>query len=162
MLRDSYAYYSGGMTGNKQTITFDGTVDISIPGAYTDAEVKPVSGELVLLVEGKEASRQPFDFTEPTEHTTSIPWQAELPGLDMNFTEMPVADQKRQMEILHMALGMLMNAPRGDACIMMAPGDMLPDLISDTPRKDVQLFTITVRRPTATLIVDMTAYSASF
>ena len=68
----------------------------------------------------------------------------------------------RQMEILHMALGMLMNAPRGDACIMMAPGDMLPDLISDTPRKDVQLFTITVRRPTATLIVDMTAYSASF
>ena len=29
------------------------------------------------------------------------PWQAELPGLDMNFTEMPVADQKRQMEILH-------------------------------------------------------------
>jgi len=90
------------------------------------------------------------------------PWQAELPGLDMNFTEMPVADQKRQMEILHMALGMLMNAPRGDACIMMAPGDMLPDLISDTPRKDVQLFTITVRRPTATLIVDMTAYSASF
>ena len=61
------------------------------------------------------------------------PWQAELPGLDMNFTEMPVADQKRQMEILHMALGMLMNAPRGDACIMMAPGDMLPDLISDTP-----------------------------
>ena len=42
------------------------------------------------------------------------------------------------------------------------PGDMLPDLISDTPRKDVQLFTITVRRPTATLIVDMTAYSASF
>lgn len=79
VLRDSYAYYSGGMTGNKQTITFDGTVDISIPGAYTDAEVKPVSGELVLLVEGKEASRQPFDFTEPTEHTTSIPWQAELP-----------------------------------------------------------------------------------
>ena len=90
------------------------------------------------------------------------PWQAELPGLDMNFTEMPVADQKRQMEILHMALGMLMNAPRGDACIMMAPGDMLPDLISDTPRKDVQLLTITVRRPTATLIVDMTAYSDSF
>ena len=89
------------------------------------------------------------------------PWQAELPGLDMNFTEMPVADQKRQMEILHMALGMLMNAPRGDACIMMAPGDMLPDLISDTPRHDVQLFTITVRRPTATLIVDMTAYSAT-
>ena len=34
------------------------------------------------------------------------PWQAELPGLDMNFTEMPVADQKRQMEILHMALGL--------------------------------------------------------
>lgn len=90
------------------------------------------------------------------------PWQAELPGLDMNFTEMPVADQKRQMEILHMGLGMLMNAPRGDACIMMAPGDMLPELLSDVPQKDVQLFTITVRRPTATLIVDMTAYSASF
>lgn len=90
------------------------------------------------------------------------PWQAELPGLDMNFTEMPEADLKRQMEILHMALGMLMNAPRGDGCIMMAPGDMLPELLTDTPRKDVQLFTITVRRPTATLIVDMTAYSASF
>lgn len=78
VLRDSYAYYNGGMTGNKQAITFDGTVDISIPGAYTDAEVKPVSGELVLLVEGEEASRQLFDVTEWTE-PISVPWQAELP-----------------------------------------------------------------------------------
>ena len=45
----------------------------------------------------------------------------------------------------------------------MRPAAMLPALANaDGPQGDVQLFTITVRRPTATLIVDMTAYSASF
>lgn len=78
VLRDSYAYYSGGMTGSKQNISFDGTVDVSVRGAYTDAEAQPVSGELVLLVEGEEKARQPFDFTEHAEYT-STPWQAQVP-----------------------------------------------------------------------------------
>ena len=40
--------------------------------------MKPVSGELVLLAAGEEASRQPFDVTEWTE-PISVPWQAKLP-----------------------------------------------------------------------------------
>ena len=78
VLRDSYAYYNGGMTGNKQSVTFVGPVDISIHSVYTDTKVKPVSGELVLLAAGEEVSRQPFDVTEWTE-PISVPWRAELP-----------------------------------------------------------------------------------
>ncbi|MGE9985774.1 peptidoglycan glycosyltransferase [Desulfovibrio sp. SGI.169] len=87
------------------------------------------------------------------------PWQAELPGLDMNFTEMTDQDTARQKDILHQALRCFLQSGRGEATVMLAPASMLPALVdADAPQRDVQLFTLTLRQSSMTLLVDVAAY----
>ncbi len=89
------------------------------------------------------------------------PWQAELPGLDMNFTEMTALEPVKQKDILQKALDYFLASGRGEATIMLAPAAMLPALANaDAPQKDVQLFTLTLRQASRTLIVDVAAYAA--
>ena len=74
------------------------------------------------------------------------PWQAELPGLDMNFTEMTDMDTAKQKDILQRALEYFLQSGRGEATLMLAPAAML------------QLFTLTLRQSSRTLVVDVAAY----
>lgn len=88
------------------------------------------------------------------------PWQAEFPGMDLNFMEMSEIPQDRQTEILENAVSLLMASEKGEGSLMLAPAAMLPALANaDGPQGDVQLFTITLNRASRTLIVDMAAYS---
>ena len=88
------------------------------------------------------------------------PWQAEFPGMDLNFMEMSEIPLDRQTEILENAVSLLMASKKGEGSLMLAPAAMLPALANaDGPQGDVQLFTITLNRASRTLIVDMAAYS---
>ena len=90
------------------------------------------------------------------------PWQAELPGLDMNFVEMPKSDSARHKEILQQVLDYFMASGQGEATVMLAPSAMLPNLAdADKPQSDVQLFTLTLRHSSKNLVVDVAAYQAS-
>ena len=87
------------------------------------------------------------------------PWQAELPGLDINFTQMPSMDLAKQKDMLHQVLEYFLTAGKGEATIMLAPTDILPKLAdADAPSGDVQLFTITLRPASKNLVVDVAAY----
>ncbi|WP_297829024.1 peptidoglycan glycosyltransferase [uncultured Desulfovibrio sp.] len=89
------------------------------------------------------------------------PWQAELPGLDMNFTEMTDLDTAKQKDILRQTLHCFLQSGRGEATVMLAPAAMLPALAdADAPQRDVQLFTLTLRQSSRTLMVDVAAYRA--
>ncbi|MBB5142647.1 peptidoglycan glycosyltransferase [Desulfovibrio intestinalis] len=90
------------------------------------------------------------------------PWQAEFPGLDMNFVEMPKSDSARHKEILQQVLDYFMASGQGEATVMLAPSAMLPNLAdADKPQSDVQLFTLTLRHSSKNLVVDVAAYQAS-
>lgn len=90
------------------------------------------------------------------------PWQAELPGLDINFTQMPSMDLAKQKDMLRQVLEYFLAAGKGEATIMLAPTDMLPKLAdADAPSGDVQLFTITLRLASKNLVVDVAAYRES-
>ena len=90
------------------------------------------------------------------------PWQAELPGLDMNFVEMPKADAAKHREILQQVLDYFLSSGQGEATVMLAPSAMLPNLAdADKPQSDVQLFTLTLRHRSKNLVVDVAAYQAS-
>ena len=70
-----------------------------------------------------------------------------------------VSAQHRQM--LQQILDYFLAAGQGEATIMLAPAAMLPNLAdADTPRQDVQLFTLTLRPASKNLIVDVAAYQA--
>ena len=87
------------------------------------------------------------------------PWQAELPGLDMDFSEMADLELSRQKSLLDQALRHFMEAGKGEATVMLAPAAMLPSLAdADTPQSDVQLFTLILRQPSKMLVVDVAAY----
>lgn len=90
------------------------------------------------------------------------PWQAELPGLDMNFVEMPKSDTAKHKEILQKVLDYFLASGQGEATVMLAPAAMLPKLAdADKPQSDVQLFTLTLRHSSKNLVVDVAAYQAS-
>lgn len=87
------------------------------------------------------------------------PWQAELPGLDINFTQMPSMDLDKQKDMLRQMLEYFLAAGKGEASIMLAPTAMLPKLAdADAPSSDVQLFTITLRPVSKNIVVDVAAY----
>lgn len=89
------------------------------------------------------------------------PWQAELPGLDIDFVELPKTDAAQHRQMLRQVLDYFLAAGQGEATIMLAPAAMLPNLAdADTPRQDVQLFTLTLRPASKNLIVDVAAYQA--
>lgn len=86
-------------------------------------------------------------------------WQAELPGLDINFTQMPGMDTKKQKDMLHKVLEYFLDTGKGEASIMLVPTGMLPQLAdADTPHGDVQLFTVILRPESGNLVVDVAAY----
>lgn len=90
------------------------------------------------------------------------PWQAELPGIDMNFTRIAELSQVQQQEMLRRTLAYFLQSSKGEATIMLAPTQLLPALAdADAPRKDVQLFTLTLRHASKSLIVDVSAYSGN-
>ena len=87
------------------------------------------------------------------------PWQAELLGIDMDFTDMADLGLERHKSLLEQALRHCMEAGTGEATVMLAPAAMLPLLAdADAPQQDVQLFTLTVRQASRTLVVDVAAY----
>lgn len=90
------------------------------------------------------------------------PWQAEFPGLDINFTEMPDLSVDQKRELLDQTVQRFLKAGRGEASFMLAPAAELPALTeADAPRSDVQIFTITLRPDSGTLLVDLAAYRGS-
>lgn len=89
------------------------------------------------------------------------PWQAELPGLDMDFVELPRTDAAQHRQMLRQVLDYFLAADQGEATILLAPAAMLPNLAdADTPRQDVQLFTLTLRPASKNLVVDVAAYQS--
>lgn len=87
------------------------------------------------------------------------PWQAEFPGLDMNFSQMPPMTPEGQQDLLDRVLRHFLTAGRGEANIMLAPADLVPSLaVTDTPRGAMQLFTVTLRPASRSLTVVVTAF----
>ncbi len=72
-----------------------------------------------------------------------------------------LSTEKRQ-DALEQALRRFLRTGRGEANIMLAPMAELPALAdADGPRADVQLFTLTLRPDSGTLLVDVAAYKGS-
>lgn len=88
-------------------------------------------------------------------------WQAEFPGMDFNFTEMTTFDEERRRQILQQGVELMFSAGTGEASIMLAPRALLPALLdAEDPKEDVQLFTVTLRPASSTLLVDIASYTA--
>lgn len=131
--------------------------------AETDSRQQPAPDGQSLL--GHLELRRPLEVKDLQKlflHLYSqgyTPWQAELPGLDMDFTEMADMNAARHKSLLAQALRHFMEVARGEATVMLAPATMLPALAdADTPQADVQLFTVTLRQASRILIVDVAAY----
>lgn len=102
-----------------------------------------------------------------------VPWQAEFPGIDMEFRTKDA--NEREMDVLLSAMDGFVKAHhrRGhaehavsercdEAHIIMAPAAMLPELeTADEPPADVQIYTIVLRPCTDTLLLDLAAYHGS-
>lgn len=89
-----------------------------------------------------------------------VPWQAEFPANDMDFTEDSVGKKEAALKA---ALDKFLNsASTGQAAIMLAPAGILPALDEgDAPRTDVQLFTLVLKPGINTLLVDVAAYQGA-
>lgn len=97
------------------------------------------------------------------------PWQAELPGLDMEFDEN--ASPASQEELLLATLLRFMEKSAhsshalrkcDQASVIFAPRKMLPGLeMSEDPETDVEIFTLVIRPCTNILLVDVAAYRGS-
>ncbi|WP_297047392.1 peptidoglycan glycosyltransferase [uncultured Desulfovibrio sp.] len=137
-----------------------------IPGAADadDGEAKATGREYLEHLE----LRRPLDQAGVEELLRVLyaqgytPWQAEFPGLDMDFTEMQDLSTEKRQDALEQALRRFLRTGRGEANIMLAPMAELPALAdADGPRADVQLFTLTLRPDSGTLLVDVAAYKGS-
>lgn len=88
-----------------------------------------------------------------------VPWQAELPGLDIDFAEMPQKDPYHQWDFLDGALDNFLKDRKGEATVMFAPEGSLPALAdADAPSTDVQLFTLVLRPASNMIFLDVAAY----
>lgn len=89
------------------------------------------------------------------------PWQAEFPGVDLNFAGMDALPRDRREALLQQILDLFMEAGSGDAGITLAPADMLPSLANaDDPPEGVRVFNLTLNRSTGILVVNMAAYNS--
>ena len=87
------------------------------------------------------------------------PWQAEFPGLDMDFTEMPDLSEEKKRELLDQTIQRFLAQGKGEASFMLAPQAELPALADgDEPRTDVQIFTLVLKPASGVLLVDLAAY----
>lgn len=88
-----------------------------------------------------------------------VPWQAELPGMDVDFAEMSQKEPAFQREFVESALANFLKDGHGEATIMFAPAGSLPLLAdADSPPDDVQLFTLNLRPKSNLLLLDVAAY----
>lgn len=86
------------------------------------------------------------------------PWEAELPGLDINFDELS-GDAQKKREALKSALDAFLARNEGQADIMFAPAASLAALATEEePSGDAQLFTITLKPAANIMLVDVAAY----
>lgn len=98
-----------------------------------------------------------------------VPWQAEFPGKDLDFAK----DRPESREIVRQAIEAFLARPQKnpapnprdeepEASILLAPQAILPALEdADSPREDVQLFTLILKPATATLYIDVAAYAGN-
>lgn len=99
-----------------------------------------------------------------------VPWQAEFPGLDMEFADEATPAERKKLLLANVERFLEAQAARGhrdharqekceEASIIMAPAKMLPALENaDEPTRDVQIFTIFLRPCARTLLLDVAAY----
>ncbi|WP_300787680.1 peptidoglycan glycosyltransferase [uncultured Desulfovibrio sp.] len=88
-------------------------------------------------------------------------WQAEFPGMDVDFTEMAAIDDAQRQRILEQGIDLIFSAGAGEASIMLAPRSQVAALReADAPGEDVQLFTVSLYPASRTLLVDIAAYRA--
>lgn len=88
-------------------------------------------------------------------------WQAEFPGMDVDFTEMASIDDAQRQRILEQGIELMFAAGTGEASIMLAPRSQVAALReADAPGEDVQLFTVSLYPASRTLLVDIAAYRA--
>lgn len=106
-----------------------------------------------------------------------VPWQAEMPGMEMDFADMRSMDEKARKELLAQAIDKFLEnqqnrapAPQinnaadeeAEASIMLAPANTIAALANaDNPPEDVQLFTMILKPLSSTLLLDVTAYQGS-
>lgn len=102
------------------------------------------------------------------------PWQAEFPGMDIDFADLPGKNQEARQKLLEEAMTRFLaahpashRAPQvnnvtdeeSEARIMLAPESSLDQLANaDEPTVDVQLITIILKPLSNTLLLDVTAY----
>lgn len=137
------------------------------------AKEGPVSGETRL--EHLELRRPlepgaPFRILSFLESKGYVPWQAEFPGINMDFEDMANQDPAMREKLLRDALERFMTAagktPKSntvdmepEANIMLAPAASLPSLAdADRPAADVQLYTLIIRPASDLMLVDVAAY----
>lgn len=103
-----------------------------------------------------------------------VPWQAEFPGQDIDFVDLPTLDDKARKEFLIQAIDKFLKQNKkkdfsrainnisdedGEASILLAPAESLESLANaDNPLEDVQLFTMVLKPFSATLLLDVSAY----
>ena len=88
-------------------------------------------------------------------------WQAEFPGMDVDFTEMAAIGEEQRHRILEQGIDLIFAAGTGEASIMLAPRSQVEALReADAPEEDVQLFTVSLYPASRTLLVDIAAYRA--
>ena len=89
-----------------------------------------------------------------------VPWQASLPGMEIDFADMGFASPEDREALLKAGLDLFLKSGKGEASVMFAPRALLPQLATaDAPREDVYLFTLMLRRDSGTLLLDMAAYT---
>lgn len=136
----------------------------------TDPDTNPND----LLLEHMEL-RRPLDKKDISKLISYLleqgytPWQAELPGLDMEFSEQATTDTRKDLLLSTLDKFLLQIDHQShkekkcdQATIIFAPADQLQELqTADEPGKDIDIYTIILRPCTKTLIVDVAAYHGS-
>lgn len=103
----------------------------------------------------------------------NIPWQAEFPGVNMDFSDRANENMANAKETLDEAIARFVASRKqpansdnsadeeDEARILVAPAEALPVLAAGgAPAADLQLFTITIRPASKTLMLDVSAWKA--
>ena len=86
LLLESCAFYRGEIATSKQRWSYDGTVEVNVPHT-PQAAIWPVEGELILLLDGRQAKRESFRLDEQ-DGATMVKWQAKGEGQTVQQIEL--------------------------------------------------------------------------
>lgn len=112
-----------------------------------------------------------MDVLETLYKQDYVPWQAEFPGKDMDFSDATSKEEQINKDTLTRVIEKFLKEkpPKkldnpedddGEASILLAPVSSLKALANaDNPPEDVQLFTMVLKPMSSTLLLDVTAYS---